>query len=46
VAIEYRWANGRYDLPPAMATELARRPVTVLAAAGGQSAALAASASS
>jgi putative ABC transport system substrate-binding protein len=42
VTIEYRWADGRYDLLPAMATELASRPVTVLAAAGGQPAALAA----
>jgi putative ABC transport system substrate-binding protein len=42
VTIEYRWADGRYDLLPAMAMELASRPVTVLAAAGGQPAALAA----
>src|SRR5262245_65647037 len=32
VTIEYRWADGRYNLLPSLATELVRRPVTVLAA--------------
>jgi putative ABC transport system substrate-binding protein len=32
VAIEFRWANGQYDRLPAMATELARRPVTLIVA--------------
>src|SRR5262249_7350897 len=42
VAIEYRWALGQYDQLPAIATELAHRPVTVLATGGGEPAALAA----
>jgi putative ABC transport system substrate-binding protein len=42
VAIEYRWAEGRYDRLPALAAELIRRPVTVLAATGGDPAILAA----
>jgi putative ABC transport system substrate-binding protein len=42
VTIEYRWALGQYDRLPAMATELVRLPVTVLAATGGEPAALAA----
>jgi putative ABC transport system substrate-binding protein len=42
VAIEYRWALGHYDRLPAMAAELVRRPVTLLAATGGEPAALAA----
>jgi putative tryptophan/tyrosine transport system substrate-binding protein len=33
VAIEYRWADGRYDQLPAMAAELVRRPVVALVAA-------------
>jgi ABC-type uncharacterized transport system substrate-binding protein len=33
VTIEYRFASGRYDQLPAMAAELARRPVAVLTAA-------------
>jgi putative ABC transport system substrate-binding protein len=42
VTIEYRWALGQYDRLPAIAAELAHRPVTLLAAAGGEPAALAA----
>jgi putative ABC transport system substrate-binding protein len=32
VAIEYRWAEGRYDRMPAMAAELVRRPVAMIIA--------------
>jgi putative tryptophan/tyrosine transport system substrate-binding protein len=32
VAIEYRWANGHTELLPDLAGELARKPVTVIAA--------------
>jgi putative ABC transport system substrate-binding protein len=32
VAIEYRWAEGRYDRMPAMAAELLRRPVAMIMA--------------
>ena len=32
VAIEFRWANGRYDLLPALAADLVRRSVTMIVA--------------
>src|SRR5947199_6860990 len=44
VAIEYRFAEGQYDRLPAMAGELVRRRVAVIAAVGGGHPALAAKA--
>ena len=44
VEIEYRWAENHYDRLPTLATELADRRVTVIAATGGGVSALAAKA--
>src|SRR6516164_3453669 len=44
VAIEYRWADGRYDRLPALAAELTGRPVAALISTGAEPSALAAKA--
>lgn len=42
LAIEYRWAEGHYDRLPALAMELARKPVTLIVGSRGPAPALAA----
>jgi putative ABC transport system substrate-binding protein len=42
VTLEYRWALGQYERLPAMAAELVRLPVTIIASTGGEPAVLAA----
>lgn len=42
VRIDYQWADGHYSQLPALAKELASRPVNVIVAAGGAEVALAA----
>jgi putative ABC transport system substrate-binding protein len=44
VAIEYRWANDRYNDLPALADGLVRRRVSIIVATGGPAAAMAAKA--
>src|SRR5262245_21786073 len=44
VAMQYRWAQGDYDLLPALSEDLVRQQVTVIAATGGTMSGLAAKA--
>ena len=42
MAIEYRWAQGQFNLLPSLAQELVQRPVDIIVTMGGNVAALAA----
>jgi putative ABC transport system substrate-binding protein len=42
IAIEYRWADGRYDRLPSLAAELVRISVSIIVTTGGTASALAA----
>jgi ABC-type uncharacterized transport system substrate-binding protein len=44
VAVEFRWAEGRYDRLPELAADLVRRRVAVIAATGGEQSGIAAKA--
>jgi putative tryptophan/tyrosine transport system substrate-binding protein len=44
VAVEFRWAEGRYDQVPALAADLVQRQVAVIVTTGGETSAVAAKA--